>query len=378
MTHSSTSRGLLIGALASLTFGTSGAFVKPLLESGWSPAAAVTARAGIAGVVLLPIAIPALGGRWASVWRARWRILGMALIGVAGTQLVYFASIQRIPVSTALLIEYLAPLLLVGFVWARTRRMPRVGVIIGSVVAIGGLVLVIGPGSLAAADGLGLVFAAIAAVGCAIYYVIAARPSDGLPPVAFAAAGLVLGSVVLGAVGLVGLVPMTAQFGSVALLGGRSPWWVPLTIVAIVSTAVAYVASIAASERLGSRLMSFVGLLEVVFASLFAWLVLGEALTTLQLLGGVLILAGIAFVRTEKDADASLEAGSVTGPQSLPSPTNSAAAPSPIMNAPPVAPSVASRRGDRPNQSRAAPAASAQALSVTSAIATKIEPSSSS
>ncbi len=335
MTRSSTSRGLLIGVLASLTFGTSGAFVKPLLESGWSPAAAVTARAGVAGIVLLPIAIPALRGRWASVWRARWRILGMALIGVAGTQLVYFASIQRIPVSTALLIEYLAPLLLVAFVWARTRRMPRAAVLIGSVVAIGGLVLVIGPGSLIAADGLGLVFAAIAAVGCAIYYVIAARPSDGLPPVAFAAAGLVLGSVALGVVGLVGLVPMTAQFGSVALLGGRSPWWVPLTIVAIVSTAVAYVASIAASERLGSRLMSFVGLLEVVFASLFAWLVLGEALTTLQLLGGVLILAGIAFVRTEKEADAPLEAGSALVPQSLPSPTNSAAAPSPIMNAPP-------------------------------------------
>ena len=377
MTRSSTSRGLLIGVLASLTFGTSGAFVKPLLESGWSPAAAVTARAGVAGIVLLPIAIPALRGRWASVWRARWRILGMALIGVAGTQLVYFASIQRIPVSTALLIEYLAPLLLVAFVWARTRRMPRAAVLIGSVVAIGGLVLVIGPGSLIAADGLGLVYAAIAAVGCALYYVIAARPSDGLPPVAFAAAGLVLGSVALGVVGLVGLVPMTAQFGSVALLGGRGPWWVPLTIVAIVSTAVAYVASIAASERLGSRLMSFVGLLEVVFASLFAWLVLGEALTTLQLLGGVLILAGIAFVRTEKEADAPLEAGSGLAPQSLPSPTNSAAAPSPIMNAPPVAASVASRRGDRPNQSRAAPAASAQTLSVTSAIATKIEPSSS-
>jgi drug/metabolite transporter (DMT)-like permease len=365
MTRISTTRGLLVGVLASLTFGTSGAFIKPLLESGWSPAAAVTARAGIAGLVLLPIAIGALRGKWAAVWRARWCILGMALIGVAGTQLVYFASIQRIPVSTALLIEYLAPLLLVGFVWARTRRMPRAAVIVGSVVAIGGLVLVIGPGSLAAADGLGLLFAGLAAVGCAIYYVIAARPSDGLPPVAFAAAGLVLGA----------LVPFTARFGSVVLLGAPIPWWVPLVIVAVVSTAVAYVASIAASERLGSRLMSFVGLLEVVFASLFAWVVLGEALTPLQLLGGVLILAGIAFVRSEKQADAPLEAGAAD--QSFALPTNSEAVPSPIMKTPPVVASPAMRRGERPNQSRATPAARAQPLSVTSAIATKSEPSSS-
>jgi drug/metabolite transporter (DMT)-like permease len=375
MTRISTTRGLLVGVLASLTFGTSGAFIKPLLESGWSPAAAVTARAGIAGLVLLPIAIGALRGKWAAVWRARWCILGMALIGVAGTQLVYFASIQRIPVSTALLIEYLAPLLLVGFVWARTRRMPRAAVIVGSVVAIGGLVLVIGPGSLAAADGLGLLFAGLAAVGCAIYYVIAARPSDGLPPVAFAAAGLVLGALVLGLVGVLGLVPFTARFGSVVLLGAPIPWWVPLVIVAVVSTAVAYVASIAASERLGSRLMSFVGLLEVVFASLFAWVVLGEALTPLQLLGGVLILAGIAFVRSEKQADAPLEAGAAD--QSFALPTNSEAVPSPIMKTPPVVASPAMRRGERPNQSRATPAARAQPLSVTSAIATKSEPSSS-
>jgi drug/metabolite transporter (DMT)-like permease len=59
---------------------------------------------------------------------------------------------------------------------------------------------------------------------------------------------------------------------------------------------------------LGSRLMSFVGMLEVVFASLFAWVLLGEALGPFQLLGGVLILAGIACVRSERRADAPLEA----------------------------------------------------------------------
>lgn len=310
MTHHSVTRGLVIGVIASLTFGTSGAFLKPLLENGWSPAAAVTARAGVAGLVLLPIAIIALRGKWASLWRARWRVLGMGLIGVAGTQLVYFAAIQRIPVSTALLIEYLAPLLLVGFAWATTRRMPRVVVLLGSVVAIGGLVLVVGPGGIGG-DILGLIFAGLSAVGCAMYYVIAARPSDGLPPVAFAWAGLVLGAIALGAVGAVGLVPFTANFSSVPMLGAQVEWWMPLVFVGIVGTAVAYVASIAASEMLGSRLMSFVGLLEVVFASLFAWVLLGENLTIVQLLGGALILAGIALVRSEKQADAPLEPGSV-------------------------------------------------------------------
>lgn len=307
----STTRGLITGALASLAFGTSGAFIKPLLEAGWSPAAAVTVRAGVAGLALLPFTIVALRGRWASVARAKWRILGMAAIGVAGTQLAYFAAVQRVPVSTALLIEYLAPLLLVLFVWAQTRKAPRLVVIIGSVVAIGGLVLVIGPGSIVATDGLGIFFASLAAVGCAIYYVIAARPSDGLPPVAYAAFGLVGGSAMLAIVGVTGLVPFTANFGLIAFVGTPQPWWIPLGMVALIGTAFAYVASIAASEMLGSRLMSFVGLLEVVFASLFAWISLGEALTVTQFVGGALILAGIAFVRSEKEARTELEPAAV-------------------------------------------------------------------
>lgn len=311
MKHNSTTRGLVIGVLASLAFGTSGAFIKPLLEGGWSPAAAVTVRAGVAGLVLLPIAVIALRGRWSALWRARWRVLGMALIGVAGTQLAYFAAISRIPVSTALLIEYLAPLVLVALVWVRTRRTPRAVVLVGSVVAIGGLVLVIGPGSIAATDGLGIVFALTAMLGVVGYYLIAARPSDGLPPVAFAASGLLIGAAALVLVGAVGLVPFAADFGSVLIGSALVPWWAPLGFVALVGTAFAYVASIAASEMLGSRLMSFVGLLEVLFASVFAWLVIGEAITPVQGLGGLLILGGIALVRMERAADAPLEPGSV-------------------------------------------------------------------
>jgi drug/metabolite transporter (DMT)-like permease len=299
------STGLLIGVLASVAFGTSGALAKPLMEAGWSPATAVTVRAGLAGILLLPFAIVALRGKWDVVWRARWRILGMALIGVAGTQLVYFAALERIPVSSALLIEYLAPLLLVAGVAVATRRMPRAIVLVGSAVAIAGLVLIIGP--VGGGDALGYLFAGLAAVGCALYYVIAARPAQGLPPVAFAAFGLVLGSLSLGAVGLAGLVPFDIVLTEVNALGGVVPWWAPLAILAA-TTAIGYAFSITASQVLGSRLMSFVGMLEVVFASLFAWLLLGEALGPFQLLGGVLILAGIACVRSEKQAAAPVEA----------------------------------------------------------------------
>ena len=260
----------------------------------------MTARALIAGVLLLPFLLLALRGTGAALWRARWRVLGMGLIGVAFTQLAYFAAISRIPVATALLIEFLAPLLLVGWVWAISRRMPRVSVLLGCLLAVGGLVLVIGPGALQAVDPVGLALAFAAAIGCAVYFVVAARPADGLPPVALAASGLLLGGLSLGLAGLLGLAPFTATTGDVPLFGSSVPWWVPLLVVALVGTALAYASGIFGSARLGSRLASFMGLLEVVFASIFAWLVLGERLTPLQLLGGVLILAGITAIPAER------------------------------------------------------------------------------
>jgi drug/metabolite transporter (DMT)-like permease len=258
-----------------------------------------------AGLLLLPFVLIALRGRWHTVWLARRQLLGMGVVAVAFTQLAYFAALRRIPVSTALLVEYLAPLLLVLWVWVTTWRRPGRAVLIGSLLAIGGLVLVIGPGAIQAVDPLGLMMAFAAAIGCAIYFVVAARPSSGLPPVALAGGGLLIGGVVLGLVGATGLVPMTAAYDDVQLLGSPAPWWVPLAVVAVVGTAIAYTTGIFGSSRLGSRLASFVGLLEVVFASVFAWIVVGERLTALQLVGGVLILAGIASVPAETKPAAS-------------------------------------------------------------------------
>jgi len=71
-------------------------------------------------------------------------------------------------------------------------------------------------------------------------------------------------------------------------------------MVAAISTAFAYVAGIQAIRLLGTRLSSFLGLSEVVFAAIVAWALLGEAIGPVQLIGGILILVGIVLVRLER------------------------------------------------------------------------------
>jgi drug/metabolite transporter (DMT)-like permease len=76
--------GLVLAVVAAASFGLSGAFVKPLLEAGWSPVAAVALRALVGGLLLAPIALVQLRGDLRPVLRAWRRVLGMALVGVAG------------------------------------------------------------------------------------------------------------------------------------------------------------------------------------------------------------------------------------------------------------------------------------------------------
>jgi drug/metabolite transporter (DMT)-like permease len=291
--------GIALGLGAGLAFGAGGVFVKPLLESGWSPGAAVLARISIGALLLAVPGLIALRFDLRPLWRARWTILLYGLVAVAGVQFAFYASLERIPVSMTLLIEYLAPIALVLFAWARTRRMPQLIVLGGSVLAIGGLVLVIGPGG-GDLDPLGLAFAAAAMIGVCVYYVIGERAADQLPPVSLVAAGFVVGAVALAITGAVGLLPMEASFTDVPFLGGTAPWWVLLLTVGALSTAFAYMAGIAAIRMLGARLSSFLGLSEVVFAGIVGWILLGEALGPLQILGGVLILGGIVLVRMER------------------------------------------------------------------------------
>ena len=80
---------------------------------------------GIAGMILAVPAIPALRGRWHQL-RDNWVTIALfGLIGVAACQLFYFNAVARLSVGVALLLEYLAPVIIVLWLWAASRKRLR-------------------------------------------------------------------------------------------------------------------------------------------------------------------------------------------------------------------------------------------------------------
>jgi len=297
--------GLGLALMSAAAFGTAGALAASLIDSGWTPAAAVTARVTIAALVLTVPALLHLRGRHAQLRRNQLRrtsgsLLVYGLLAVAGAQLCFFTAISHLSVGVALLLEYSAALLVVGWLWLRHGQRPRRLTAVGGLVALTGLALVLNLTGDQQVNLTGALWGLGAAGGLAVYFVISAGDSDALPPVVMAWGGLAVGGAVLLAAGALGVLEMRAPRVDVTLLDVELSWLVPLLSLALVAAAFAYIAGIAAARSLGARLASFVGLTEVLFAVAFAWLLLGQVPLPIQLAGGLLVLAGIALVRYDE------------------------------------------------------------------------------
>jgi len=289
--------GLAFALVSAISFGLAGALARGLIETGWSAGAMTLVRVGLAAVVLTPFALSALRGRWMLLRRNIRLLLGYGFLAVAGAQFCYFSAVQHMQVGPAILIEFTAPALVVVFLWLRHGQRPGPMTLAGAVLAAAGLVMVLDLLSGADLSLPGVAWALGAMVGAATYFIISADEGNGLPPLVLAWAGLVVGALVLALLGLVGLLPMRASTQNPSYADSEVAWWVPLLLLGLVTAALAYVAGIAAGRRLGSRLASFVALLEVVTSVLWAWALLHELPGAAQLFGGLLILAGVVAVK---------------------------------------------------------------------------------
>ena len=292
--------GLVLALTSAATFGTSGSFAASLIAAGWTPGAAVTARVLTAALVLTLPALLQLRGHGRLLRRSGRTLLVYGIAAVAGAQLCFFMAVEHLSVAVALLLEYSGALLVVGYLWLRRGQRPGPLTVAGAAVAVAGLALVLELLGNAELDLVGVLWGLGAAVGLATYFVLSAERDDVLPPLVVAWGGLAVGGAALALAGAAGVLPLAAPRTDVTLLDVQVSWLVPVLGLALVAAVVAYVTGIAGARLLGPKIASFVGLTEVLFAVVFAWVLLGQSLGAVQLAGGALVLAGIALVRLDE------------------------------------------------------------------------------
>ncbi len=117
-------------------------------------------------------------------------------------------------------------------------------------------------------------------------------------PLLLTTVGTGVGGAAVLAVGAFGL----PAAGGADRIGSASPvspigWWLPMLTLILVTGVFSYLTGIIAVRRLGSSVASFVALTEVIFAVVFAFVLLGQQPGIIQLVGGALVLTGIAVVQ---------------------------------------------------------------------------------
>ncbi len=215
------SAGLVFAVVSAVSFGLSGALARGLLETGWSAGAMTLVRVSLGAAVLTPFGLAALRGRWGLLRRNLGLLAAYGVVAVAGAQFCYFSAVQHMQVGPAILIEFTAPAAVVVFLWLRHGQRPGRMTLAGAGLAALGLVLVLDLVSGADLSVPGVLWSLGAMVGCATYFIISADEDNGLPPLVLAWAGLVVGALTLGLLGLVGVLPMRASTDPASYAGAR-------------------------------------------------------------------------------------------------------------------------------------------------------------
>jgi drug/metabolite transporter (DMT)-like permease len=291
--------GLALALVSASSFGLSGSLARSLLDLGWSPTAVVVTRVGGAFLVLLLPSLLLLRRIGLPTGRQAVRMLAYGMVAIALAQLCYFSAVQYLSVGVALLLEYLAPVILIAWHWARSQRRPAWPVLAGAGLSIVGLAFVLDLRTGFSLSPVGVAWGLGAALCLSAYFLLSEDKGTDAPihPLLLTTAGTGIGSVILLAASAAGILPLAAQTGVTVLADRAVGWWLPALLLILISAVFAYPSGIVAVRRLGSSLASFVSLTEVIFAVVLAFVLLGQRPGPIQLIGGVLILAGIALVQ---------------------------------------------------------------------------------
>lgn len=285
---------LVFGALA---FGFSGIIAKLLLTSGLSAWRLAQVRSTGAFLILLTYVLVRKG---ASLKTSRAELPWLAAFGVIGfaaVQVGYFMAIARLHVSTALIIEFTAPIWIVLYIrFVRKKFVPKL-MWLSIAMGFSGLLLVAQVWRGMTLDGVGVTAAFLDAFAFAAYFLLGEKLGAERSTDTLAVWGLGIASLTWAIVTPLWSFPTAVFSEKINLLGTFSnynaPGWSLILWIILMGTIVPYIFILHGLKQLSASTTSVIGMLEPVFAGVFAWWWLRETFTPIQLFGGAVVIAGI-------------------------------------------------------------------------------------
>ena len=315
--------GYFYALLAAFLFGANGSVSKVIIEAGFS-AIQLTQMRVLGAAVISGIVLLALDRRSLRLPPRQWPvIIVLGVVGVGLLQATYAFAIALLPVGIALLLEYLAVLMVavVAFFFFKEKVHVRLWAAIALVIV--GLIVVaeIWASTL---NPVGVLWGLAAAVSLATYFLVGERQLKTISPLALSFWTM--------SVATLFWAPFSRwwtftseTFTTVTSLGGSLegisvPVWLLIVWNVTLGSFAPFLLSLSALKRLSATAAGIVATSEIIFAFITAWLWLQEALSTWQVIGASVVFGGIVIAQTARSSDVVVQADLAleTGPIILP------------------------------------------------------------
>jgi len=282
-----------------------GVISKVIIESGDFPAQRLTeVRTTGAFVILFVVLALARPGSLRVRREELPVLLTFGVLGLALVQWFYFEAISRLDIGVALLIQYVAPILVA--LWARFvyHEPVRRRIWASLCLSILGVALLVQLWDGLTLDGVGVAAAIGSAITFSIYILSAERAVRRRDPVSLVCYGFLLATIFWAVIQPLWTFPLDRVDDTVSLLGRLDdislPVWLLMAWMVVFGTIVPFALLAASLRHIPASRAAITAMFEPVAATVFAYAWLGEALTATQLVGGIVVLAAISLAQTAR------------------------------------------------------------------------------
>ena len=295
--------GITAVSFAALMFGFNASSIKIILGTEISPEQLVLFRTAftalIAGIVLFFTNKKAF-----KITKKEFPVLVFyGVFGVALMQWSYSNSVSLLPISVALLIEYTAIVIvpLVSLLLFKEKVRPRLWFGIAAVLV--GLAIVSNLWN-SELNPMGVAWAFMAAACLSIYFLIGEhtqRKRDAMSTLFYTFAVAAVFWAIMNLINPGKVIDINLDFNLGGNLSGiEMPVWAGLLWIGIMGSFVPMLLDYIALGNLSATAVGVIATAETVFATLFAWAWLSESMTTLEVIGGLIVVAGIILAETSR------------------------------------------------------------------------------
>jgi drug/metabolite transporter (DMT)-like permease len=290
-------RGEFLLITASMGFALGGVAAKVLREANMDAFRLTQIRSTGAGLILLGIAL--IKGK-EQLYARRDELKDLIFFGVVGVGAVtsfYFFAIKYLYVSVALIIEFTASIWIALYLKFVKKKQISALMWWGIACAFSGLILVSQIWSSSSLNPLGVAVAFADAFALALYFLFAERLTQTRTSLSLMTWGIGVAAIFWALVLPWWSFPFKYLTNTYSLAGNlsgySSPGWALVLWIVIIGTVIPYLLTVTGIRELSAGTSSVIGMIEPIFAGVIAWVLLNEALSSIQLIGCAVVLLGI-------------------------------------------------------------------------------------